>query len=76
MRILSLTTLLFVTTVAAAGVPPVKAPVAEMVEGITCASDPSQTYTLYLPKAFDGSKRWPVWVRPFSIAPTVTVFGR
>ena len=44
----------------AAGVAPVQAPVGEMVEGIACASDPTQTYTLYLPPSFDAAKRWPV----------------
>ena len=31
-----------------------------MVEGISCASDPSQTYTLYLPPGFTNDRRWPV----------------
>jgi predicted esterase len=44
----------------AAEVPPVQAPVGEMVEGIACASDPTQTYTLYLPRGFDAANRWPV----------------
>jgi predicted esterase len=34
--------------------------VGEMVQGITCASDPSQTYTLYLPPDFADDRRWPV----------------
>lgn len=44
----------------AAGVEPVQAPAGEMVEGVACASDPSQTYTLYLPRGFDAARRWPV----------------
>ncbi len=47
-------------TVSAAEVVPAEAPVGEMVEGVACASDPTQTYTLYLPPGFDVSKRWPV----------------
>jgi predicted esterase len=31
-----------------------------MVQGIACASDPSQTYTLYLPPGFSNDRRWPV----------------
>ena len=45
---------------AAADVPPLRAPVGEMVEGIACASDPSQSYTLYLPSGFTNERRWPV----------------
>ncbi len=44
----------------AAEVVPVQAPVGEMVEGIACASDPTQSYTLYLPQGFDASRHWPV----------------
>jgi predicted esterase len=46
--------------VAASEVPPLRAPVGEMVEGLACASDPSQTYTLYLPRGFSNGRRWPV----------------
>ena len=45
---------------AAAEVPPFRALVGEMVEGVACASDPSQTYTLYLPPGFTNERRWPV----------------
>ena len=45
---------------AAAEVPPLRVPVGEMVEGIACASDPTQTYTLYLPPGFTNERRWPV----------------
>ena len=37
-------------------------PRGRLVEGIACASDPSQTYTLYLPEAYDPAPRWPVLV--------------
>jgi tetratricopeptide (TPR) repeat protein len=30
------------------------------VEGIKAAADPSQTYTLYLPSAYDPARKWPV----------------
>ncbi len=32
----------------------------ELTEGIACRSDPTQTYTLYLPTNYDTSRRWPV----------------
>lgn len=35
-------------------------PTGEMVEGVACQNDPSQTYTLYLPPGYDPSQRWPV----------------
>ncbi len=33
--------------------------VGELVEGVECRSDPSQTYTLYLPSAYTHEQRWP-----------------
>ena len=45
---------------AAAEVPALRVPVGEMVEDIACASDPTQTYTLYLPSGFTNERRWPV----------------
>jgi len=45
---------------AIAEVPPLKVPIGEMVEGISCASDPTQTYTLYIPSTFSNDRRWPV----------------
>lgn len=35
-------------------------PVGELVEGVACRTDPTQTYTLYLPSGFDPSRRWPL----------------
>jgi dienelactone hydrolase len=32
----------------------------ELVEKIACASDPTQTYTLYLPSGYTTNRRWPV----------------
>ena len=40
--------------------PPLEAPIGEMVEGIACASNPTQTYTLYIPSTFTDDRRWPV----------------
>jgi len=34
-------------------------PVGEMVEGVTTAADPSQTYTLYLPTSYSADRTWP-----------------
>ena len=31
-----------------------------LVEGVSCGSDPTQTYTLYLPTSYDPGQRWPV----------------
>jgi predicted esterase len=31
----------------------------ELVEGLRCRSDPSQTYTLYLPHRYEPTRRWP-----------------
>ena len=52
--------LLLVASVAAEEPPPLRATAGEMVENITCVSDPSQTYTLYLPETFENTRRWPV----------------
>ena len=30
-----------------------------LVESVRCESDPSQSYTLYLPRAYDSARRWP-----------------
>lgn len=47
-------------TALAADPPPLRVPVDELVEGISCASDPSQSYTLYLPPGFTAERRWPL----------------
>jgi len=31
-----------------------------LVEGVKCGSDPTQTYTLYLPSVYDSERLWPV----------------
>jgi len=31
----------------------------QLVEGLACRSDPTQTYTLYLPSRYTSTKRWP-----------------
>ena len=35
-------------------------PPGELVEDIACLSDPSQTYTLYLPTSYTTDRQWPV----------------
>jgi predicted esterase len=35
-------------------------PEGRLVEGIICASDPIQSYTLFLPDGYDPARRWPV----------------
>ena len=44
----------------AAEIEPLQVPIGEMVEGITCHSDPTQTYTLYIPSAYTSDQRLPV----------------
>ena len=39
--------------------PPGTLPLGQLVEGMRCASDPSQSYTLYLPRAYTAARRWP-----------------
>jgi dienelactone hydrolase len=34
-------------------------PVGQLVEGLRCESDPTQTYTLYLPAAYTTARAWP-----------------
>jgi predicted esterase len=43
----------------AAPVPQPAPPTGQLVEGRRCESDPSQTYTLYLPSGYTPSRRWP-----------------
>jgi len=59
-RVVTALVLCFAVKLPAAGVVPIQAPVGKMVEGVACASDPTQTYTLYLPRGFDADTRWPV----------------
>ena len=49
-----------VAALAFAGGPAVTVSVDELVEGISCAADPSQTYTLYLPPGYTTERSWPV----------------
>jgi len=35
-------------------------PTGQLVEGVRCTIDPSQSYTLYLPSAYSTERRWPV----------------
>src|SRR5512143_3793124 len=43
-----------------AGVAQANAAPGSTVEGVVCPSDPTQTYTLYLPPKYDRSRRWPL----------------
>jgi predicted esterase len=45
---------------AAAEIEPLQVPLGEMVEGIACHSDPTQTYTLYMPSTYTSDRRNPV----------------
>jgi poly(3-hydroxybutyrate) depolymerase len=44
---------------AQAATPHATLPLGQLVEGMRCESDPSQTYTLYLPSAYTPARRWP-----------------
>ena len=35
-------------------------PLGQIVEKVTCARDPNQSYALYLPKNYDKNRKWPV----------------
>ena len=52
----ALVALLAAAAMAPAGPPPATG---RLVEGLRCASDPSQTYTLFLPSGYSSSRRWP-----------------
>ena len=45
---------------AAAQVPPLQVPIGEMVEGIACHFDPTQTYTLFIPSTYTSGQRLPL----------------
>lgn len=51
--------LVFVVTMALQLVTP-SVPAGRLVENVTCPSDPTQTYTLYLPSAYSTSRTWPL----------------
>lgn len=36
------------------------APVGKLTEGVLCPSDPSQTYSVYLPSTYTNSRTWPL----------------
>jgi predicted esterase len=44
----------------AAEIEPLQVPIGEMVEGIACHSDPTQTYTLYIPPTYTSGQRLPL----------------
>jgi predicted esterase len=37
-------------------------PTGRLLEGVHCASDPTETYSLFLPDAYDPARQWPVLV--------------
>jgi predicted esterase len=43
-----------------AEIPPLEVPLGKMVEDIPCVSDPTQTYTLYVPSTYTRGQRLPV----------------
>jgi len=45
---------------AAAQMPPLEVSIGEMVEGIACHSNPTQTYTLYIPSTYTSDRRMAV----------------
>ena len=51
---------LCVSVPAAAEIEPLQVPFGEMVEGIACHTDPTQTYTLYIPSTYTSDRRLPV----------------
>jgi len=40
--------------------PSIAVPLGQLVEKVTCARDPNQSYALYLPRNYDKSRKWPV----------------
>ena len=59
---LALVLLLFITTRFAAQTPDNQTviPLGQVVERVVCARDPSQTYALYLPTNYVGTRKWPI----------------
>jgi len=49
-----------VAVVGLADEPAVTVTIDQLAEGISCAADPSQTYTLYLPPGYTRERQWPV----------------
>jgi hypothetical protein len=35
-------------------------PTGQVIDSVTCADDPSETYALYLPSTYTPTKRWPI----------------
>lgn len=61
MRSLALILLVTVAAAESAVASAAEAPVkGRIVEGVACASDPTQTYTLFLPDGYDPARPWPV----------------
>jgi predicted esterase len=62
MGIAGVLALLLAAAPAPASAPPVSngLPEGRLVEGVACASDPTQSYALFLPDGYDAARRWPV----------------
>jgi poly(3-hydroxybutyrate) depolymerase len=52
--------LLFLASCAAIGVTAAELPKGQVLEKVTCASDATQTYALYIPTTFDAGRHWPL----------------
>jgi predicted esterase len=59
-RFLLLLIVLCVSVSGAAEIEPLQVPIGEMVEGIACHTDPTQTYTLYVPSTYTRDRRLPL----------------
>jgi predicted esterase len=59
-RFLLVSMVLCVAASAAAEIEPLQVPIGELVEGIACHSDPTQTYTLYIPSKYARDRPLPV----------------
>ncbi len=61
MRTLTCSCVLVLSSAILAAQPPaaLTVPAGELVEGVACLSDPTQTYTLYLPSAYSSNRTWP-----------------
>ena len=52
--------LLLLSLVPGSQEPSMSAPLGQLVEKVTCAREPNQSYALYLPRNYDKSRKWPV----------------
>jgi predicted esterase/Flp pilus assembly protein TadD len=52
--------LLLLSLISGSQEPQTAVPLGQLVEKVTCARDPNQSYALYLPRNYDKSRKWPV----------------